>query len=286
MSSALSVAERANPRSLPQPTTTACVVLTGLGIVAFVAGLMLDPQKAWLAFHSNFIFTTMLAAAGLVLSAIYTIVGATWCGPYRRFAESLAAWLPIAFVLSLVGILGGDELFEWFHHPLPAKAAWLNPTRVYTTDIAILGVMTVLAYVFLKASVRPTLRNLAEREREFARFYAQAAALRDRIGPINDGRRAELEAEYWAYHARKRAALDLRASGRLDRSTLEMLWALPGPMGASVCPDIGGGPETLERSMAALQGTPLKLNGVGQTTDTGAIRSAICAALSDMRSPE
>ena len=36
----------------------------------------------------------LMACAGLVLSCIYTIVGAKWCGPYKRFAEGLAAWVP------------------------------------------------------------------------------------------------------------------------------------------------------------------------------------------------
>ena len=58
--------ERANPKGLPQPLAGICLALVGLGIMAFVAGLVRDPQKTWLAFHSNFIFTTMLACAGLV----------------------------------------------------------------------------------------------------------------------------------------------------------------------------------------------------------------------------
>ena len=138
MSSDARAPEKANPQSLPQPLTTICAVLAGLGVVAFLAGVASDPQAAWLAFHSNFIFTTMLACAGLVLASIYTIVDAKWCGPYRRFAEGLAAWVPIAFLLTIVGIFGAQYLFEWIEHPMEGKEAWLNPTRVYTTDIAVM----------------------------------------------------------------------------------------------------------------------------------------------------
>ncbi len=172
MRSAASATEKANPRGLPQPLTTICAVLTVLGVVAFVAGLMTDAQKTWLAFQSNFIFTTMLACSGLVLSCIYTIVGAGWCGPYRRFAEGLAAWLPVALVLSIVGVFGGHHLFEWIEHPMHGKEAWLNPTRVYVTDIGVMAVMTALAFAFLKASVRPTLKDLAENGQGFAQRMA------------------------------------------------------------------------------------------------------------------
>lgn len=167
MSSAAGAYEKANPRSLPQPLTSICAALAVLGVVAFVAGLLTVPQTAWLSFHTNFIYTTMLAGAGLTLAAIYTIVGARWPGPYRRFAEGLAAWVPIAFVLGIVGSFGGSHLFQWYHHPMPGKEVWLNPTRVYATDLGILAVMTLLAIAFLKASVRPTLRNLAEHGQGF-----------------------------------------------------------------------------------------------------------------------
>ena len=33
-----------------------------------------------------------------MLTAIFSIVGAHWPGPYKRFAESLAAFIPVAAV--------------------------------------------------------------------------------------------------------------------------------------------------------------------------------------------
>ncbi len=173
MSSPSASAEKAYSTGLPQPLAGFCGALVGLGVLAFVAGMVRDPQAAWLAFHSNFIFTTMLACAGLVLASIYTIVGATWCGPYRRFAEGLAAWIPFAFLFGIIGMFGGRYLFEWIDHPAHGKEAWLNPTRVYTTDLALLAAMSLLAFAFLKASVRPTLRGLAENGEGFARSMAE-----------------------------------------------------------------------------------------------------------------
>lgn len=168
MSSQSPAAEKANSIGLPRPLMITSVALLVLGILAFVAGLMRDPQSTWLAFQSNFIFTTMLACAGLTLAAIYTIVDAKWCGPYRRFAEGLAAWVPFAFVMGVVGIFGGPYLFEWYESPMHGKEAWLNPTRVYTTDLILLGAMALLAVGFLKASARPTLHEFAESGDGFA----------------------------------------------------------------------------------------------------------------------
>ena len=81
MSSVTSAAERANPGVLPKPLFNLCLLFGVIGVVSFVGGLMTDPQTTWLAYHSNFIFFTMMAAGGLVLTAIYSIVGAYWPGP-------------------------------------------------------------------------------------------------------------------------------------------------------------------------------------------------------------
>ena len=173
MSPQLPTAEKANSIGLPRTAVAISAAMLVLGILAFVAGLARDPQSTWLAFHSNFIFTTLLAGAGLTLASIYTIVDAKWCGPYRRFAEGLAAWLPFAFLMGIIGVFGGRYLFEWYDAPMHGKEVWLNPARVYTTDLVVLGGMALLAISFLKASARPTLRDLAESGDGFAQRMAQ-----------------------------------------------------------------------------------------------------------------
>ncbi|MEZ4331738.1 MAG: hypothetical protein R3F35_08280 [Myxococcota bacterium] len=162
MSARAAAVERANPGALP-PLFKVSLAFIVIGLVAFAGGLVKDPQTTWLAYHANFIFFTYLACGGLALAAAYTIVGATWPGPYRRFAESFGAFLPVAFVLGLVGIAGGDSIFDWQKNgAMHGKEAWLNPTRFYGMDLALLGALAALAFFFIKASVRPTLRNLAE----------------------------------------------------------------------------------------------------------------------------
>jgi hypothetical protein len=147
----------------------------GIGVVSFLGGVVTDPQTTWLAYHSNFIFFTLMACGGLVLSAAYTIVGAKWPGPYRRFAEALAAFLPIAFLLGVVGVFGGEHIFDWQKNgAMPGKEPWLNTTRFYTMDLALLLVMAALAVFYLRASARPTLRNLAESGEGFAKRMAES----------------------------------------------------------------------------------------------------------------
>jgi hypothetical protein len=162
--------DRANPGSLPQPLTSICAALAVLGVLGFAYGLSADPQTAWLAFHSNFIFYANLAQAGLVLSCIFVIVGAKWPGPVKRIAEGLAAWIPVTFVLAIVGYFGREYLFAWAREGAAhGKEPWLNVQRFYLTDLAIFGVLALLAFVYLKNSVRPTLGGAAANASGFAK---------------------------------------------------------------------------------------------------------------------
>ena len=113
MSSAASELEVALPRELPKPLTQICALLAVVGVVAFVMGLATDPEVAWLAFHTNFIYFSALAQGGFAFAAIMVVVSAKWPGPLRRMFEALSAWVPISFVLGCIGYFGGDYLFEW-----------------------------------------------------------------------------------------------------------------------------------------------------------------------------
>lgn len=177
MSSASNLVEKASPRSLPQPLTTICLVAAAVGLGAFLYGILNGPQSAksaWLAFHSNFVFFATLSQAGMVLACIFVIVDAQWPGPLRRLAEGLAAWVPVSLVLCIVGYFGGDYIFEWMRDgAMHGKEAWLNPTRVYVSNLLVLAVLAALSLYFLRTSVRPLLGEGAMNEgSEFARNMA------------------------------------------------------------------------------------------------------------------
>jgi len=198
VSSGNGLVEKANPRGLPQPLASVCALAAVVGIGAFVYGLRAEPEITWLSFQSNFIFFALLAQAGVILSCIFTIVNARWPGPLRRFAEGLGAWVPVTFVLFCVSwALGsGDYLFEWQRDgAMHGKEAWLNPTRVWWTDFAILLVLTLLSLAFLRASIRPTLGNVAASGSGIARTLSER---------LTAGWRGDAE-EIEASEARKRA---------------------------------------------------------------------------------
>jgi hypothetical protein len=156
--------ERANPRELPTSLVGFCALLVAIGAMAFVGGLVSDPDTAWRAFHVNFVYFTTLALGGLMVSCALVIVGANWAGPVRHVAEGLAAWVPLSFVLLLFQFLGREAIHtNWIHGAPPGKEAWLNIPRVYLTDVGLMAVLSFLTLCYLRASFRPALHGAAER---------------------------------------------------------------------------------------------------------------------------
>ena len=150
--------DRASPRALPQPAATVAAVLAALGAACFAYGLATDPATAWRSFHVNTLYFGGIAQGGIIIACIFTIVGARWPGPVRRIAESLGAFVPVTFVLALIGWFGRHHVYPWIGHPPPGKEAWLNLTRLYVTDWAVLLLLAVLSVLYLRASLRPALK--------------------------------------------------------------------------------------------------------------------------------
>lgn len=79
-----------------------------------------------------------------------------------------------------------------------------------------------------RARLAGLLRNASETARELQRFYAQASALRARLpAELTPDVLAGLERERWVEGLKRRAAVELRADGKVSHGTVESVWALP-----------------------------------------------------------
>jgi hypothetical protein len=134
------------------------LALAAVGAVAFVYGLLVgDSIRAWQALLVNFLFFAGLAQAGVVLSATLQTTSARWGRPLKRMSEATGAFLPVAFVLLLILLLGVSSWATWVHEPIPAKTPWLNiPFFVVRQILAFLRV------AYLYRSLRPDIGMLDE----------------------------------------------------------------------------------------------------------------------------
>jgi hypothetical protein len=81
-------------------------------------------------------------------------------------------------------------------------------------------------------------KNIEDTEREFLRFYAQAAALKNCLGELNPQRRAELDREMWEHKFKSAAAIDFMTAGRLSANTVESLQSCPVEMRKRLARDV------------------------------------------------
>ena len=57
------------------------------------------PEKAWLAYLTNFMFFTILSCGGLLFSTLMHFTKAKWSHPLAAVAEAFSAFFPVSFIL-------------------------------------------------------------------------------------------------------------------------------------------------------------------------------------------
>ncbi|HSQ28859.1 MAG TPA: hypothetical protein VLN49_03365 [Gemmatimonadaceae bacterium] len=168
----------ATSRELPNWIKTATAALFGIGLVIFIVGILVAPDRAWRAFHFNWLFFFGLTSAGATIVAVQRITTARWSRHVIRFMEAYVAFLPVGFVFLLLTLFAGrNYVFPWTHeaYPSPEKATYFNGTFLTIRDIVIAGLMVVLGLWYVYTSLRLDVGRIPESGAKWA------AGLRERM---------------------------------------------------------------------------------------------------------
>ena len=155
----------ASNREIPKSLSTTMLALFGIGAVIFIIGLFVAPDRAWRAFHANWLFFTVLSSAGVTFVAVQRITTARWSRPVIRFMEGYVTFLPVAFVFFLLTLIfGRNYVFPWTHeaYPVIEKAQYYNGTFLAVRDIVILLLMVFLGIWYIYTSLRLDVARLPE----------------------------------------------------------------------------------------------------------------------------
>ncbi len=138
------------------------LALTVLGAVAFGAALFVDYDAAWRAYLTAWVYFTGLALGAVVWSAILRITSARWGRSLMRFFEAPVAFLPVAGVLFVGLVIGGwtSHIYEWVHHPIHHKEAWLTPGFLFGREAVILAITFCVALLYVYNSLKADVRVL------------------------------------------------------------------------------------------------------------------------------
>lgn len=155
------------PRKMPAGIRNAGIVMVAVGTGGLALGFGAAGAKAgWTALLTATVMVIGVAAAGVLLSAIFQLTGARWGRAYRRIAEGSVALMPVGVLGILVVLAGGSAYLPWAHegHLTGGKNIWL--VRGFW-DARVLGVLLViygLSLAFVYHSVRKDFCLRAVRE--------------------------------------------------------------------------------------------------------------------------
>ena len=147
-------------KPIPKSVRTAGLALTVIGAIVFLVGAVMGNQRAWTAFHINWLFFTIIASAGVMVTAVMRITTARWSRSVIRQMEGFVAFLPIAFVFLLVIIFaGGKNIYPWWDLVgtdalIPAKNTYFNHPFFWARSILIFGGLTAVSIWYIWTSVR------------------------------------------------------------------------------------------------------------------------------------
>ena len=155
----------ASNREIPRTLKTTLLALFVVGALIFIVGIFVEPDRAWRAFHADWLFFASLSCAGVTLVAVQRITTARWSRAVIRFMEGYVAFLPVAFVfLLLILFVGRGHIFPWTHeaYPVPEKAIYFNPMFLSIRDIVIFGAFTWLGIAYIRSSLRLDVGRVPE----------------------------------------------------------------------------------------------------------------------------
>ncbi len=159
-------------RPTPGRLKVICLVLAAVGLLIFVIGLFVQPDRAWQALLINWLYFTSISSAGVVFVGVQRITTARWSRPIIRLLEGYVAFLPVAFVLLvLILVVGRDHIFWWTHETphLPEKRIYLDPSFLIPRALLTYLIITVLSLWYIYTSVRLDVGLVPEAGAKWAR---------------------------------------------------------------------------------------------------------------------
>ncbi len=139
------------------------IVVAILGLVLFVVALGgSGHDRAWQAFHVNWVFFTGLAGGSVALAAVYKIANAKWSGLLIRFAQAAVAFLPVSLLgLALIFTVGYEPIYghmsEQLHSLQHAKAVWLSREFMTIRLALALGLILAVGWALIRADMVPDM---------------------------------------------------------------------------------------------------------------------------------
>lgn len=155
------------PRVAPVVTSMGVRALFGvmitIGVLTFVLEVQSDPTRAYAAWLHNYWVFLCLGLSGTFFTAVHYLVGATWSVVVRRIADAFSSFVPVAFFLFLVLLLGGvSHVYVWSSPAatqgpegnLIAKGGYLSSRFFSVRNLVFLAIWILFSWAMVRNSIR------------------------------------------------------------------------------------------------------------------------------------
>lgn len=131
--------------------------LAAVGVIVFAAGLVINPERAWMNLLLISVVLLSVGLAGIVFVAFSYVAGASWSVAVRRVPEAMMALLPVGGAGLLSVLFFHPSLYPWTNpsvaHEMPAfRHWWLQLNFFRARAIVLLLVWTALSILIQRAS--------------------------------------------------------------------------------------------------------------------------------------
>lgn len=162
---------------LPGIIRVGAPIVAVLGVILLALAFAADKERAWRAYHFNWLYFTSICQGAVILAVVVTITRGVWSRPIRRLALSFSAFLPFAWLLAIPILVGAENIFPWVADPnsiQPGKDAYLNVPFMSARILLLLGLLFFFDLKFAYWALRPDLGLLRDSAPErFRPLYAR-----------------------------------------------------------------------------------------------------------------
>ncbi|TKG91171.1 quinol:cytochrome C oxidoreductase [Puteibacter caeruleilacunae] len=114
----------------PSKLKMLCIALMVVGVITFVAGFLINPDKTWANYLLNNFYFVSLSIGALFFLLIQYIANAGWSAVFKRVPHAMGAYLPIAAVFFILLYFGMHSIYHWTHEGIAETdkiIAWKLP---------------------------------------------------------------------------------------------------------------------------------------------------------------
>ena len=151
--------------------------LLAVGLIAFIAGFIVDPDRTWANYLLGNYYFLMIALGAAFFVALQSITQAGWSAAFRRIGEAMSGYIPVAGVFFLLILLGAHSLYEWSvpgaaaHDELIAhKAPYLNLPFFTFRLILYFAAWTLMIWLIRRVSLAEDREGGLELFRKYEHF--------------------------------------------------------------------------------------------------------------------